>query len=181
MVERPGKYDVVVKIDRPSRESERTRAECLLGFDPGNPQWGRRAAETPCREAPVIDLTWHLASDAGPVVDATGEPSDMGRVSGLAASGTFGADDADRWLGTFMAERGRRYTLTVETHMSAAALQPYSPRLLVQPSSSIIRDEYLKTAVVQVVGGWVGTVGLALLGLAWWLNWRGRKRARSSV
>lgn len=179
-LERSGKYDVVVSIDRSPDESDRARAECLLGFDPGNPQWGLRGMETPCREAPVVDLTWHLTSDIGPVVDGTGEPSEMGRVSGLAAGGTFGADETDRWLGTFEAEPGRRYTLTVETHANAAALQPFSPRLLVQPSSSIIRDEHLTTTVVWAIGGWFGTVGLGLLGFAAWLDRRARRGAGSS-
>ncbi len=163
IVDRDGSYELAIKISIPPERTERVRAECLLGFDPGNPKWGMSLTTPPCSDMPVVDLAWYLTSDQGPVVNNIGESAALGRAAGIAGAGGFSIDEVDRWLGSFVARRGLHYTLTVETHANAAALQPFAPRIVIQPSPSINRDEAVTAAFVWLSAAACATAGFAAL------------------
>ena len=162
-IDRAGGYEVVVKIRRPPQGPERFLAECLLGFDPWNPHWGVAAGGPRCVEAPTVDLTWRVTSDTGPAGNVTGDVIAEGRASGIADAGGFSDAEVDRWLGSFVTKRGPQYTLRAETHAVAETLQPFSPRLVVQPSPSIKQDEAIATTFVWMTAGLCGSAGIAAL------------------
>jgi hypothetical protein len=98
-----------------------------------------------------------------------------GRASGPASSGGFADYEADRWLGNFVTRRGVRYTLSVETHADAAALRPFAPRFVVQPSPSINQDEMVKTTLFWLAAGLVGAAGFTVFAAGLWLERRNRR------
>lgn len=163
-IDREGSYEIVVKISRPPEGSARTSAECLLGFDLGNPHWGLSGVGPLGVTAPVVDLAWHLRSQDGqPVVNVNEESVQEGRASGLADAGGFRVGEVNRWLGSFITQRGSRYTLGIETHANATALKPFGPRIVVQPSPSMNHDEVAMTTVLWLYAALSAGSGAALI------------------
>jgi hypothetical protein len=150
-IERTGTYELAVQIDRP-RDKERTsEAECLLGFD-----W------LECSEvAPVINMRWTLQSLDGRPPRCASEPAGQGVVLNRGLSGSFTPGEIRRRLACFDSKQGSRYSLQVETAADTRALQPFQPRLVVQPSPALARDHYSGTAAV-----WLAALALAVTGVA---------------
>ncbi len=160
-VDQEGRYELVVKISRPTDVSTRRSAECLLGFDRGNEHWGLSAAQPHCELSPVVDLRWRLES-----FDPSDDSPQEGEATGLAEAGGFSADEADRWIEAFDLRRGTRYTLSIETHADAISLAPFRPRIVLQSGPAMNRDEAMTTFLIWVVAALFGFVGIGALGTA---------------
>src|SRR5262249_51171953 len=136
-IHRDGVYEVVIKIARPPIGQARTTAECLMGWDWGAKEMAPTNWGPPCREKPVVDVAWHLTSLSNQdVVNTLGEPSGRGRVQGVARSGEFSNDDADREITAFVAKQGWRYQLELQTFEDARALAFVRPRVVVETTGS---------------------------------------------
>ena len=151
VVERTGSYGLTVTIDPPPDGTRNTNAECLLGFD-----WDECAPVTP-----AIDLRWRLVSHDARPIRCGRDAADEGTVSGRGLSGRFTASETTRWLACFDLQGGSRYRLQVNAVSDPSALEPYHPRLVVQPSSAFFRNEHGKTA-----GVWLSSLLLGLFGAA---------------
>lgn len=163
---RDGIYELVLKIARPSAEAEREMAECLMGWDWGNPKWGRPERGPACQVAPVIALDWRLTAD--------GQPPKAGLLEGIADGGGFSNDEADRRIAAeaFRAKSGQRFRFEGRTLRDATQLAFARPRIVVQPTGMNNEDE-----IVVTLGYWAGAALAGLLGMMlligdMWTSWR---------
>lgn len=157
-----GVYEIVIKIARPPIGSARTTAECLMGWDWGSEQVGLKEFRPPCRAKSVIDLAWHLTPLSGQsVVNTIGERSDQGRVSGIADSGDFSNNEADRTITAFTAKRGWQYRLELQTFADAHSLAFARPRIVVQTTGATNED-----LVVETLAYWAAAIILIGVGIA---------------
>jgi hypothetical protein len=70
---------------------------------------------------------------------------------------------ADRWLDCFDLHAGSRYRARIHSAADTSALQQYAPRVVIQPSTALARDEAGETAAI-----WLISLVVALGGVAIW-------------
>jgi hypothetical protein len=139
-IDRPGRYDIAIEIDRPQGRDLSQRAECLLGFD-----------RVDCSGTEPVRVDWHLSSHHGGEVALT-----------RSSDGTFTPQSIARALAAFDAVARGRYAIRVD-RSSVSALAGYRPRLVVMPSARLNRDRSSVTAAVWLTAVIVGLAGLLLL------------------
>jgi len=149
-VDRSGRYELAVRIDRPSQTSS-TDAECRLGFD-----W------IACESAPPMRLRWTLQSSDGLPVRCGDEARDAGIVDSRSSGGRFTPMLIERWVGCFDARIGVRYALDVVVTSNLDALRPFNPRVVVSSSSVLDRERHSLTAATWVISLLVAVAGLLL-------------------
>lgn len=167
-VDRDGVYELVLKIARPAGEQEREMAECLMGWDWGNPKRGRPERAPACQVAPVVVLDWRLTTD--------GEPPKAGLLEGIADGGGFSNEEADRRIAAdaFRASRGQRFRFEARTLRDATPLAFARPRIVMQPTGMTHEDE-----MVATVGYWAGAALAGLVGMMLLMRdvWTSRRHA----
>lgn len=139
VVDRPGRYELAVRIDRPAVKSASDEAGCRLGFD-----WLACSGEEP-----FLRLRWRIGP-AAHVIDS--------RSSG----GRFTPAIVERWLGSFDARADAAYVLNLEIISAPEALRSLNPRLLVLPSMALDREQQSRTAAVWLTSLLVGLAGAVL-------------------
>ena len=141
VVDKAGRYELAVRIDRPAVKSASDDAECLLGFD-----W----LECPGDE-PFLRLRWRIRpADPEHVVDRR------------SSSGRFTPAIVERWLGSFDARKDASYVLHVEAISQPEDLRALNPRLLLLPSTALDRERHSRTAAVWLASLLVGLAGAVL-------------------
>jgi hypothetical protein len=140
-VEKSGRYEVAITIERPRVKSSSDEAECLLGFD-----------RTYCSGIEPLRLEWQLVSQAGGVVTVTGS-----------SDGVFTPAAMTRSVGTFDGASGVRYAITVDVLSDATEIRSYRPRVIVIPSPVLDREEYSLTAAVWLSSLFAGLAGFLLV------------------
>jgi hypothetical protein len=124
-VERAGRYQVALRLERPDEAGE--RPACLLGI---------RSAGCPNAQ-PVIDLVWALGTDGPDNMECSGG----GPVSGWIEGDAYGPDHTvQRLFEICTVQTGRTHNLTVILRADHSALQPFHPRIVVDATAGFGRD-----------------------------------------
>ena len=141
VVDKAGRYELAVRIDRPPVKSASDHAECRLGFD-----WLECAGDEH-----FLRLRWSVSTaGAERVVDR--------RSSG----GRFTPALVERWVGSFDAGENASYVLNAETVSAPEDLRALNPRLLVLPSTTLDREQHSRTAAVWLASLLIGLAGAVL-------------------
>jgi hypothetical protein len=151
-VEKSGKYEVAIAIERPPVKSSSDEVECLLGFD-----W----VECPSTD-PVVAPRWILKAQDGGPVHCDGEPVDPSRADGRSSSGRFTPTTVERWLGCFDAREDARYVLDVRVS-NLERLSDVKPRFVVISSAALDREQHSLTAAVWLTSVFLGLAGFLLV------------------
>ena len=141
-MEKSGRYELAVAIDRPKTKDSSDEAECFLGFD-----------RTYCSGIEPLRLEWALASQESGDVTVTGS-----------SDGIFTPAAITRSVGTFDGAAGVRYAIRVDVLSDVTEIHSYRPRVIVIPSPVLKREEYSLTAAVWLTSLFAGLAGLLLAG-----------------
>ncbi len=146
-----GPYDIAVDATA-DRSIPLKDVACLLGTEP---PWPERT----CSKEPVLRASWNVTSHGQTIAEG---------VSGSERRGWLGSSQAARIVGTFNAQTGQTFKVSVKMLEDAAILSATNPRLKVSRGGTDFESALVFTGLLKVASIVLGMIGTVLIFVSFW-------------